>query len=53
MLCPGRPPRLIVLTGDPFMPPASRRLSADTWAVLLSLALALLVRFGIIRSVPW
>jgi hypothetical protein len=35
------------------MPAASRRLSLDTWAVLLSLALALLVRFGILRTVPW
>ena len=32
---------------------AKRRLSFDTWAVLLSLALALLVRAGIIKSVPW
>lgn len=31
----------------------SRFLSLDTWAVLLSLALALLVRAGIIKSVPW
>lgn len=28
-------------------------LSRDTWAVLLSLALALLVRLGAIKSVPW
>jgi hypothetical protein len=32
---------------------APRRLSADTWAVLLSLGLALLVRFGVIKVVPW
>lgn len=32
---------------------SSRRISADTWAVLLSLALALLVRFGVINVVPW
>jgi hypothetical protein len=31
----------------------SRRISPDTWAVLLSLALALLVRFGILNVVPW
>lgn len=31
----------------------SRQLSTDTWALLLSLALALLVRFGILKSVPW
>ena len=35
------------------MPEFSRRVSLDTWAVLLSLALALLVRFGLLRSVPW
>jgi hypothetical protein len=35
------------------MPATSRRLSSDTWAVLLSLALALLVRFGILKVVPW
>ena len=30
-----------------------RRFSFDSWAVLLSLVLALLVRAGIIKSVPW
>ena len=36
------------------MPPSSKlRISTDTWAVLLSLALALAVRLGLIRSVPW
>jgi hypothetical protein len=33
--------------------PSSRRLSLDTWAVLLSLFAALLVRVGIIKVVPW
>jgi hypothetical protein len=28
-------------------------ISADTWAVLLSLAVALAVRFGLIPSVSW
>ena len=28
-------------------------LSLDVWAVLLSLALALLVRLGVIHSVEW
>jgi hypothetical protein len=28
-------------------------LSLDTWAVLLSLGLALLVRFGVLKVVPW
>jgi len=40
------------------MPATSRRsffaaLSLDTWAVLLSLALALVIRFGVLKSVPW
>jgi hypothetical protein len=30
-----------------------RILSLDTWAVILSLALALFVRFGVIKSVTW
>jgi hypothetical protein len=29
------------------------RLSTDTWAVILSLVLALLVRVGMVKSVPW
>jgi hypothetical protein len=29
------------------------RVSVDTWAVLLALALALLVRAGILKTVPW
>lgn len=33
--------------------PSRPRLSLDLWAVLLSLSLALIVRLGIIRSVPW
>jgi len=28
-------------------------LSLDTWAVLIPLAAALLVRIGIFKSVPW
>jgi len=35
------------------MPANSRRISLDTWAVILSLALILLVRFGILRTVSW
>jgi len=30
-----------------------RRLSLDSWAVLLSLVVALLVRTGILKTVPW
>jgi hypothetical protein len=34
--------------------PAKRfRLALDTWAVLLALALALAVRFDLLRKVPW
>ena len=29
------------------------RLSLDVWAVVLSLSFALVVRLGLIRSVPW
>jgi hypothetical protein len=31
----------------------ARRISTDTWAVLLSLVLALVIRLGILKSVPW
>ncbi len=34
-------------------PASTRRLSLDTWAVILSLALALTVRVGILKFVPW
>jgi hypothetical protein len=30
-----------------------RRVSLDSWAVLLALAAALLVRFGILKTIPW
>jgi hypothetical protein len=29
------------------------RISLDTWAVVLSLALALIVRIGVLKTVPW
>jgi hypothetical protein len=29
------------------------RLSLDTWAIVLSLALAIAVRVGILKFVPW
>ena len=35
------------------MPATTRRISSDTWAVILSLALALLIRFGLLKTVPW
>ncbi|MBB6143457.1 hypothetical protein HNQ77_001401 [Silvibacterium bohemicum] len=34
-------------------PAVTRRISLDTWAVLLAFAAALLVRFGILKTVPW
>jgi len=33
--------------------PIQSRLSTDTWAVILSLSLALLIRLGLLKSVPW
>jgi hypothetical protein len=33
--------------------PDGFRLSLDTWAVLLALALAAAVRFHILKAVPW
>ena len=37
----------------PQQPATKHRLSLDLWAVLLSLTLALIVRLGLIKSVPW
>jgi hypothetical protein len=34
-------------------PSPLRRISLDTWAVLLAFTAALVVRFGILKSVPW
>ncbi len=34
-------------------PPKRFSLSLDTWAVLLALTAALLIRFGVISRVPW
>ena len=34
-------------------PSPFRFISLDTWAVVLALAAALLVRAGIVKSVPW
>ena len=34
-------------------PSPVRRVSLDTWAVLLAFAAALLVRFGLLKTVPW
>ena len=35
------------------MSTSARRLSLDSWAVLPALAAALLVRIGILKTVPW
>jgi hypothetical protein len=32
---------------------SSGRISLDTWAVLLAFAAALLVRVGLVKTVPW
>lgn len=32
---------------------SSAHISSDTWAVVLSVGLALLIRFGILNIVPW
>jgi len=29
------------------------RISTDTWAIVLSLALALIIRSGLLKTVPW
>ena len=34
-------------------PSPVNRVSLDTWAVLLAFAAALLVRLGILKTVPW
>ncbi len=35
------------------MPAVPRRLSPDTWAVLLAIVLAILVRLHVLKTVPW
>jgi hypothetical protein len=39
--------------GSGFMASSTRRVSIDSWAVGLALLAALLVRFGIVKTVPW
>ncbi len=34
-------------------PTPVKRISLDTWAVLLAFAAALLVRLGVLKTVPW
>jgi hypothetical protein len=40
-------------TPQPIPEPKKSLLSLDTWAVLLALAAALLVRSGVLTHVPW
>ena len=35
------------------MASSTRRISIDSWAVGLALVAALLVRFGVLKTVPW
>jgi hypothetical protein len=35
------------------MSTSSIRISTDTWAIVLSLALGLIVRIGLLKAVPW
>jgi hypothetical protein len=34
-------------------PKSNQRLSLDSWAVLLALAAAILIRAGVIHRIPW
>jgi hypothetical protein len=34
-------------------PSSEPAISLDWWAVLISLAVALLVKFGILKGIPW
>ena len=40
-------------TNVSIVPGKNRLLSLDTWAVLLSLLAALLIRVGILSRIPW
>ena len=31
----------------------SKRLSLDTWAVLLAIAVAIVIRVGVVTTIPW
>jgi hypothetical protein len=41
------------VTSPPLPQPKKKLLSLDTWAVLIALAAALLIRAGILTHVPW
>ena len=40
-------------TSQPLPEPKKRLLSLDTWAVLLALVAALLIRTGVLTRIPW
>ncbi len=40
-------------TNSPAQTKPTPRISLDTWAVLISLAAAALIRFGLIHRIPW
>jgi len=33
--------------------PSAKKLSWDTWAVLAAFLAALLIRFGVVKHIPW
>jgi hypothetical protein len=33
--------------------PSTKKISLDTWAVLAAFVAALLIRFGVVKHVPW
>jgi hypothetical protein len=33
--------------------PSAKKFSGDTWAVLAAFIAALLIRFGVIKHIPW
>ena len=40
-------------TNSPVQSKSSQRFSLDSWAVLIALAAAILIRAGIIQRIPW
>jgi hypothetical protein len=40
-------------TRRPSLSLSPRRLSVDTWAILLAAALGLLIRFGLLKTIAW
>jgi hypothetical protein len=50
---PNHKEQLKMGTTPPLPEPKKRLFSLDTWAVLLALAAALLIRAGLLTHVPW